>query len=415
MNLRWKILTSCAAVGLFLIAGAILSDPLKNEARITKIIREVNILPSDAPPRSAAENDQVNENTAVRTGDESRTELTFDDLTVTRLGANTLFSFNKAGRSGELGSGSILVYVPKNSGGGEFKTKAVTVGITGTTLIFESTQLGDGRVIVLEGGVQLGLINQPREIRNMRAGQMLELKAGATKLPAPVDVDLDQIMKTHPLITDFSPLPSQELIVAVIRGQQSSTSGRPPPRPRGTPFIPRTPTSPPRGPGILIPAPPPQPTFAPPAPPYTLSPRPHSCWCCIDGQVFESTAADCRQRDGQCYGSRKEALRNCKSVAKVCWCCINEQIVRTTVADCREREGQCYGSKKEATRNCRGGMQPPPPPRGPGTPTRTPTRKETPNPSPGTTRPTVGKGQWPRPIKPPKKGAPKPTPSPRIF
>src|ERR1700730_16546227 len=393
MNLRWKILTSCAAVGLFLIAGAILSDPLKNEARITKIIREVNILPSDAPPRSAAENDQVNENTAVRTGDESRTELTFDDLTVTRLGANTLFSFNKAGRSGELGSGSILVYVPKNSGGGEFKTKAVTVGITGTTLIFESTQLGDGRVIVLEGGVQLGLINQPREVTNMRAGQMLELKAGATKLPAPLNVDLDQIMRTHPLITDFPPLPSQALIIAVIQRQQSSTSGRPPPpRPRGTPFIPRAPTPLPRGPGILIPTPLPQPTFAPP-PRYTPPPPPPSCWCCIDGQVFQTTAADCRQRDGQCYSSRREAIKNCKPIDKICWCCIYGQIVRTTVADCRGREGQCYSSRKEATRNCGGGMQPPPPPRGPGIPTRTPPPKQTPSPLPQGTQPSVGKGQ----------------------
>ena len=94
MNLRWKILTSCAAVGIFLIVGStILSDPVKNEARITRIIREVNILPPDAPPRSAAENDQVNENTAVRTGDDSRSELTFDDLTIARLGSEHDFQF----------------------------------------------------------------------------------------------------------------------------------------------------------------------------------------------------------------------------------------------------------------------------------------------------------------------------------
>src|SRR4030088_3446679 len=135
-----KILINCAAVGMFLIAGYwAVSDPPKNEARVTRIIRDVNLLPTDAPPRAAAENDQVSENTAVRTGDDSRSELTFDDLTIARLGANTIFSFNKAGRSGQLGGGSILVYVPKNSGGGEFRTNAVTIGVTGTTLIFEST------------------------------------------------------------------------------------------------------------------------------------------------------------------------------------------------------------------------------------------------------------------------------------
>ena len=421
-----------------------LSDPLKKEARITRIIRDVNLLSSDVPPRAAAENDEVNENNLVQTGAESRTELTFDDLTITRLGANTIFSFNKAGHSGQLGGGSILVYVPKNSGGGEFKTSAVSVGITGTTLIFESTRVGDGRVIVLEGGVQLGLINEPREIRNMRAGQMLELKAGATKLPAPVDVDLDQIMKTHPLITDFSPLPSQDLILAVIKGQRAPASGRPPPSSRGTPFIPTGPP-PPRRPGILIPTPPPQPTFAPPLTGYTPPPSPR-CWCCVNGQVFQTTAADCRQRNGQCYDSRKEALNNCKRIDNSCWCCIDGQVFRTTAAycqerggqcyrsqeqarkhcggggtspsscwccadgqvfqstaaDCTERGGQCYDSRKAANRNCRGRMQPPPPPRGPGMPTPTPTR------------PPIGKGPSPRPIKPPTKATPTPTPS-QIF
>src|ERR1700676_2265082 len=201
-----KILIKCTAIGIFIIAGHnAASDPPSKEARVTRIIREVNLLPSDGPPGAGAENDQVNENTAVRTGDESRSELTFDDLAITRLGANTIFSFNKAGRSGQLGGGSILVYVPKNSGGGEFRTNAVTVGITGTTLIFESTVLGNGRVIVLEGGARLGLVQHPGQSRNVRAGQMLELIAGATNLSTPVDVDLDQILKTHPLITDFPP------------------------------------------------------------------------------------------------------------------------------------------------------------------------------------------------------------------
>ena len=270
-----KTLIKCAAIGIFIIAGHnAASDPPSKEARVTRIIRDVNLLPSDAPPRAAAENDQVNENTAVRTGDESRSELTFDDLTITRLGANTIFSFNKAGRSGQLGGGSILVYVPKNSGGGEFRTNAVTVGITGTTLIFESTVLGNGRVIVLEGGARLGLVQHPGQSRNVRAGQMLELKAGATNLSAPVDVDLDQILKTHPLITDFPPLPSLDLILAVINGGQAPTSGRPAPtRPR--PVITNVTAPPPPGTGIAKPTPPPRPIFTPTVwPTRTPPPRP---------------------------------------------------------------------------------------------------------------------------------------------
>jgi probable HAF family extracellular repeat protein len=82
----------------------------------------------------------------------------------------------------------------------------------------------------------------------------------------------------------------------------------------------------------------------PPPPP----PPPPQCWCCIKGEVFQTTEAICRERGSQCYGSKEEALRNCKQ----CWCCIDGQVVQTNWADCRERGGQCYGSKEEALKNC---------------------------------------------------------------
>ena len=270
-----KILINLAAVGIFLIASHnAVSDPPSHEARVTRIIKEVNLLPSDAPPRAAAENDQVSENTAVRTGEESRSELTFDDLTITRLGANTIFSFNRAGHGGQLGSGSMLVYVPKNSGGGAFRTNAVTVGVTGTTFIFESTPLGNGTVIVLEGGARLGLVKQPGQFRNVRAGQILAFKAGATKLPAPVDVDLNQIMNTHPLITDFRPLPSLDLILAVMDGRQAPPFGRPRPA-VAKPTMTNVPMPPSPGTGIVMPTPPPRPMYTPTQwPTRTPPPRP---------------------------------------------------------------------------------------------------------------------------------------------
>src|SRR3712207_470866 len=99
------------------------------EARVTQVIRDVKLLPSDDAPRAAAVNDQVREGIAVRTGDQSRSELTFVDLTISRLGANTVFTFNKAGRSVQLDGGSVLIRVPKDSGGGNVRTNAVTVGI----------------------------------------------------------------------------------------------------------------------------------------------------------------------------------------------------------------------------------------------------------------------------------------------
>ncbi|MDP9005046.1 MAG: FecR family protein [Verrucomicrobiota bacterium] len=225
--MKSKILSSSLAI--LLVAGPAWADS-KKEARVTQIIREVKILPPDAAARAAVVNDRVADDTGVRTGGDSRSELTFPDLTITRLGANTIFSFNKAGRNAQVDSGSILLRVPKDSGGGRIKTNAVTVAVTGTTLIVESVRGGRNKLMVLEGSARLSLVKYPKQSQTARGGQMIDVPAGATKVPLPVNIDLNDVMRSHPLITDFPPLPSRNLIVA--------TSQQPPPGPSGPSVFP---------------------------------------------------------------------------------------------------------------------------------------------------------------------------------
>jgi FecR protein len=233
-----KIRSYCAsfwAPCIFFLLGmtgdaSAVADPTKKEARVTRIVRDVKLLPSKAAARPAVLEEKVGEGTGVRTGDDSRSELTFVDLTITRLGANTVFTFNKSGRSIDLGSGSLLFRVPKDSGGARLNTGAVTVGISGTTLILKK-RAGRNQLTVLEGGARITLNKYPSESANVRGGQMIDVPPGATKLPPVTNVDLDQIMKTDPLITDFPPLPSRDLIYA-SRGSQP-----PPPGPMFVPPI----------------------------------------------------------------------------------------------------------------------------------------------------------------------------------
>lgn len=220
--MKTKILSSSLAI--LLSTGLAMAADSKKEARVTQIIRDVKLMPAEAAARAAALNDRVAEDTGVRTGGESRSELTFADLTITRLGANTIFSFNKAGRSVQVDSGSILLRVSKDSGGGRIKTSAVTVAVTGTTVILESARGGRNKLIVLEGSARIGLVKYPKQFQNVRAAQMVDVPPGATTVPLPVNVDLNDIMKRHPLITDFPPLPSRDLIVAAAQ-QQPPPSG----------------------------------------------------------------------------------------------------------------------------------------------------------------------------------------------
>jgi hypothetical protein len=224
--MKLKILST--ALAFLFVAGLAMAES-KKEARVTQIVRDVKILPADASARAAVVNDRVADDTGVRTGGESRSELTFADLTITRLGANTVFSFNKAGRNAQVDSGSILLRVPKDSGGGRIRTSAVTVAVTGTTVIMESRG-GRNKLIVLEGGARLSLVKYPKQFQNLQAAQMVDVPPGATTVPLPVNVDLNDLMRKHPLITGFPPLPSRDLIVAAAQ--------QPPPPPRGPSVFP---------------------------------------------------------------------------------------------------------------------------------------------------------------------------------
>jgi hypothetical protein len=210
-----------------------------SEGKVTAIFHDVQLLPEQAAPKPAAIDDKVDDGTGLRTGDDSRSELTFADLTITRLGSNTIFSFNKAGRSIRLDSGSILVYARKNSGGAQITSKAVSVAITGTTVIFESSAENYDQLTVLEGDARFSLNDYPDQSTEVRGGQLVHVRAGAKKLPKPGHVDLRRILNTNPLITNFPPLPSLDLILAVqnlnrTAIRQPLTSG--PPAQTGAPL-----------------------------------------------------------------------------------------------------------------------------------------------------------------------------------
>ena len=246
------------------------------EGRVTSIYHDVQVLPTQAAPHTAAINDVVDQDSALRTGSDSRSEITFGDLTITRLGENTIFTVNQAGRSVRLDSGSILLYAKKNSGAAQITTKAVTVGITGTTVIFESEPANYDRLLVLEGDARFSLNEFPEQAASVRAGQLLNAHAGARKLPRPSRVDLRRIMRTHPLITNFPPLPSLDLIYAAMRQQNPkaplpsgpTTTGVPNPVSRPTNPGPPPAALPPTGGGYVGPIP------NPTAPPHRPSPAP---------------------------------------------------------------------------------------------------------------------------------------------
>ena len=182
------------------------------EARVTQVVKDVKLLSTQTAPRPAAVSDEVRDGTAVRTGVDSRAELTFTDQTLARLGANTIFSFKEATQKVDLASGAMLLYVPKNVGGAKIETAAVTAAITGTTCLIKSHRKSYTKLIFLEGSGRIFLKRRPDQSLVLHAGELLTVKSNATSLPHPQKINLRLLRRTSPLL--YPPLPSEGLMLA---------------------------------------------------------------------------------------------------------------------------------------------------------------------------------------------------------
>lgn len=210
--------TIIALLALVLPAAA---DSLRT-AEVTAAVNDVRVYPASGNPRAAVVGEKLGLPSSVQTGRRSRTELTFNDSTITRLGQNSVFSFREGGRNVELKQGSVLLQVPKDVGGATIRTATVTAAITGTTVMFEYSPGGWIKLITLEGTQKLS-INGSKTSVPVPAGSMIIMPPDAKVIPEPVIIDIAKLVSTSPLAGKgvFGPLPprSLELIRQTIREQ----------------------------------------------------------------------------------------------------------------------------------------------------------------------------------------------------
>src|SRR5438094_2096218 len=244
------------------------ADTLK-EARVSQVIQDVRLLEAHAAPHAAAVNDKVIKGSAVRTGTESRAELTFNDLTITRLGANTIFSFTAGARQAELTQGAILLQVRSGAPAVRANTTAVTVAVLGGTAMLSTGP--PTKFMVLEGTGTIYPLGHPEKAVTVHGGEMVVAEHGHIKKPEKFDVKL--VLATSPLITDFAPLTNLPLILQVVDQQQAEQSlmvSNPPPYKSFTDTIDVTSLNTTSNPVVI------ENTFGPPTPPPPPPPPPPS-------------------------------------------------------------------------------------------------------------------------------------------
>jgi FecR protein len=291
------------------VAPFVTADQLQ-QAHVSQVIQDVRLMEAHGAPRPAAVNDAVTQQMGVRTGVESRAELTFTDLTLTRLGANTIFSFKQGTRELDLTSGAVLLQVPPKAPAVKVNTSAVTAAVTGGTALFATGP--PTKFMVLEGIGTFYPTGHPERAATVNGGEMMTMTADG-RMTKPEKFDVKQVLKTSRLIKDFPPLENLPLVMAVVDLQlaeqqlaglnsqglarnlvdvigttdqnananpvvlvRNSTSSPTPPPPTPPPPTPPPPTPPPPTPPPPTPPPPtpPPPTPPPPTPPPPTPPPP---------------------------------------------------------------------------------------------------------------------------------------------
>jgi hypothetical protein len=189
------------------------------QSKLTQVVKDVKIISAASQKeQAAAVNDIFSMPDILSTGDASRAELVAGDETVTRVGANTIFSFDPARRSIDLKQGSLLFHAPHGKGGGTIRTGAATASVLGTTLIVTTTTNGGFKVLALEGKVEIRFLNGLKQ--KLLPGQMTYILPGGDKMAPVLVFRLDELTENSLLVKGFDqPLESLPLIRREIERQ----------------------------------------------------------------------------------------------------------------------------------------------------------------------------------------------------
>ena len=219
----WKSFAAGAATIAALLAhtGSTFAADL-SQAVVRQKVNVVTVAPTiAAQARPASQGEIVRDENVVRTGTESRAELEFADLTLARLGANSIFTFDAESRALNCQQGAALFSKPTNSGRVEVRAGAITAAITGSTGFVSNQPVVQSKKArantasaertammgMLEGKLRGSAVwrdnsGKERTFRfSLGPGEMIVAQPG--RQPVVLQFDIPRFLATSPLITGF--------------------------------------------------------------------------------------------------------------------------------------------------------------------------------------------------------------------
>lgn len=214
---RVLFLVLCTSVFVFPGLAQSGAAPL-NGARITYVSSDVRL---DA--RKVSAGTIVSSGATINNGEKARSELTFDNRTVARLGAKTSLNLESKPAAMVLREGAILFQIPKGS---QAAIETSSVVVTSKDAIGLLERNGDSyiKLLLLQGEARVALQDRVGESIVLKAGQILITNPKATSLPDAADFDIARAARTCQLISEFPPLPNQDSITLAARRQARLTN-----------------------------------------------------------------------------------------------------------------------------------------------------------------------------------------------
>jgi hypothetical protein len=188
--------------------------------KVIEAVNSVEITDESTRKKHSAKVDETfHFGSVLATGAKSRAELNAPDGTVTRVGANSLFSINEQKREINLQKGTLLFHSPTGKGGGTIKSPGATAGVVGTSIIVSATSDGGFKLLVLEGSAKATLPGG--KSISIGAGQLTFIQRGSMGFGPVVNFRLRDQVAGAKLVGGFkAPLGSLQKIKDAVETQE---------------------------------------------------------------------------------------------------------------------------------------------------------------------------------------------------
>lgn len=204
---------------IFGLAGFVRADA---GARVTYLTNEVQAHGLNGRSTPVAIGNILSRGVTIENGANARSELTFVNRDVVRLGARTSLHLKDGAGEVELRDGAILFQIPKGSNA-EIAAGPVTLTSKGATGLLERNRDLYIKLLLLEGEARVILPAHLGESVVMEPGQIMIMNPKATALPGAAYFSIARAVRTCRLLKDFPPLRGANLIADEARKQADLT------------------------------------------------------------------------------------------------------------------------------------------------------------------------------------------------